>query len=152
MPDGQPEEVRERVARYAQRTGGLLAALRDIVHTQGYIRDPDVATVADVFNLSRAEVRGVVSFYRDLHTEPPARNTLEICRAEACQATGGRALAEELKNRLGIVPGQTTPDGRVALRPVYCLGLCACGPAMRVNGRLWARCHHHLDDIVGELR
>ena len=75
--------------------------------------------------LSRAEVHGVISFYHDFHTSPQGRTTIHVCRAEACQAMGARALESHAKERLGIDFGETTADGAFTLQPVYCLGNCA---------------------------
>src|SRR5262249_16148939 len=72
-------------------------------------------------------------------THPPGRTTVEICRAEACQAVGGEALAEHAKRSLGVDFHGTTPDGAVSLEAVYCLGNCACGPCVRVGGQLHGR-------------
>ena len=79
-------------------------------------------------------------FYHHFRTRPPGRHVLQICRAESCQAAGGRAIESHAQQRLGIGFGDTTPDGRLTLEAVYCLGLCACSPAAmlddEVHGRL----------------
>ena len=99
-----------------------------------------VPLIADALNLSRAEVHGIVSFYHEFRQTPPGRHVLHLCRAEACQAMGGAALARSLLDRLGIGWGETTPDGRLTVLPVYCLGLCACGPSALLD-----------DEPIGEL-
>jgi formate dehydrogenase subunit gamma len=130
------DQLRRLIAPHAKEIGGSLSALRAIQQQHGWI-DPDaVDTVADVFNLSRAEVRGLVGFYSDFRAEPPATHTLKICQAEACQSVGARGLTRSLSDRLGIALGGTTPDRRVALEAVYCLGLCTHGPVMMVDGQL----------------
>ena len=95
--------------------------------------------VADVLNLTRAEVHGVVSFYHDFRRDPAGRHVVRLCRAEACQATGGEALAARAEAALGIATGATTADGRVTLEAVYCLGLCAVAPSAMIDGRLVGR-------------
>lgn len=117
----------------AMRTGGVLRALRNLVREFGYVAREHEHVVADVFNLSKAEVRGVVSFYHDLRTTPPPPNEVRICQAEACQAVGSRDLTRRVEARLGLRLGEA--NGQVALGAVYCLGLCAQGPSMLVNGR-----------------
>ena len=92
-------------------------------------------TVAEVFNLSVAEVRGIVSFYSDLRTSPAGRKQIRICQAEACQAVGARSLTAAVADRLGIGLGETAADGSVSLEAVYCLGLCATGPNATVDDR-----------------
>ena len=97
-------------------------------------------------------MRGIVSFYADLRTTPPARNSIAICQAEACQSVSGRELTESLCRELGVELGEQSADGRVELRSVHCLGLCANGPATRVNGRLFARSDERIDDILEALK
>ena len=108
--------------------------MRSVVAEKGYINDETQTLVADVFNISRAEVRGIVSFYEDLRTKPPAEKTIRICQAEACQASGCRELTESLESHLGIKLGQVFGDNEIALEPVYCLGHCALGPTAEVDG------------------
>ena len=123
--------------RNLHHVGGTLRALREVVLEQGYVGRADEHVVADVFNLSQAEVRGIVSFYHDLKTTPQPPVTVKVCQAEACQAVGGRALTARVERLLGVDLGAA--NARVALEPVYCLGLCAQGPSMMVNGRPVAR-------------
>ena len=90
-------------------------------------------------NLSLAEVRGVISFYHDFRTAPPARHTLRLCRAESCQSRGAEALAAQLRDQLALDDHGTSADGTISLRPVYCLGACACSPALELDGQVHAR-------------
>jgi formate dehydrogenase subunit gamma len=91
--------------------------------------------IAEVLNLTRAEVHGVVTFYHDFRRAPSGRHVLKLCRAEACQSMGADGLAERACAKLGIGWGETTPDGRLTLDPVYCLGLCATAPSAMIDGK-----------------
>ncbi|MNR17641.1 NADH-quinone oxidoreductase subunit E [compost metagenome] len=84
-------------------------------------------------------MRGVISFYHDFRTTPPARHTLRLCRAESCQSMGAERLAAQLREHLELDDHGTSADGRISLRPVYCLGACACSPALELDGDLHAR-------------
>jgi len=126
--------ARSIIAEHASRPGAMLPVLHALQAEFGCIGEPAVRLVAEALNLSRADVHGVVSFYHDFRAEPPGRHVLQICRAEACQAMGGAALAHALLDRLGIAWGETTPDGRLTVEPIYCLGLCACSPAALLDG------------------
>ena len=132
-----PEETRIRdiATSRADHIGGTIAALSDIVRTFGHIERRHMEIVADVFNLTVAEIRGIVSFYSDLRTEPTGKRHIRICQAEACQAVGGRELTAATASRLGIDLGETAADGSVSLEAVYCLGLCTSGPSATVDGR-----------------
>ena len=137
MPNS--EAIRELVAACVGQVGAPVTALRKIVETHGHIEDEHVRVVADVFNLSLADVRGIVSFYADFRTSPRGRKHIRICQAEACQSVGSRALTKEMTEALGIELGETSEDHAVSLESVYCLGLCASGPCAMVNERILVR-------------
>lgn len=134
-------EARARAiaARHAASKGGLLPSLHEIQAAFGYVPGEAVAVLADAFNLSRAEVHGVISFYHDFREVPAGRHVLKLCRAEACQAVGGVAVAEAAKHHLKLGWGETSKDGGWTLEPVFCLGLCASGPSAMLDGELHAR-------------
>jgi len=143
--DWSEERAREIVARHVSEPGGLMPALAAVQDAFGHIPKPALVLLADLFNLTRAEVFGVASFYHDFRLEGPAgRHVLKLCRAEACQAVGADALAESLKSRLKIAWHETTADGEWTLEPVFCLGLCAIGPCAMIDGEPFAR----LDDAM----
>lgn len=130
---------REIALRFSNVKGGLLPALHETQAAFGHIPPPAIAVLADAFNLSRAEVYGVATFYHDFRETPAGRHVLKLCRAEACQAAGGEAVAEAAKRHLELDWGETGADGAWTLEPVFCLGLCACGPSGMLDGKLLAR-------------
>jgi formate dehydrogenase subunit gamma len=137
------------IAAHRHLEGAMLPVLHALQHEFGYIDDAAVPLVAEALNLSRAEVHGVVTFYHDFRRRPAGRHVLRICRAEACQSVGCDDLADHLAHRLGIVPGETTPDGTLTVESVYCLGNCALGPAAMLDGELMGRLDaDQLDAIV----
>jgi formate dehydrogenase subunit gamma len=134
-----PGRAGEMIDHHAGLEGPLLPILHALQAEFGFISEAAMRLVAQRLNLSRAEVYGVVSFYHDFRQEPAGHHVLKICRAEACQAMGGAAQAEALLSRLGLGWGGTTPDGRLTVEPVYCLGLCACAPSALLDGTPHAR-------------
>lgn len=126
----QREAVLRVVAAHRTRPGALIEILHGVQAELGFIPPAAVAVLAEQLNLSRAEVHGVVTFYHYFRHEAPGRHTLRVCQAESCQAMGADALAEHVKKRLGVDFHETTPDGAYTLEPVYCLGNCACSPAL----------------------
>lgn len=124
------EDVRAIARRHAHREGALLPILHAIQAEHGWIDEAAIRTVAHALNLSRAEVHGVVSFYHDFRTRPEPRPVLKLCRAEACQARGSEPLADWAESRAG---------DRVAIEPVYCLGLCSVGPNAMLGDDVHAR-------------
>jgi formate dehydrogenase subunit gamma len=117
------------IAARRDEQGALLPILHDLQAAFGFVPAETTRMIAEALNLSRAEVHGVISFYHDFRAAPAGRHVLRLCRAEACQAMGGDRLAAYARERLGIGWHETTPGGGVTLEPVYCLGLCACGPS-----------------------
>ncbi|NVK33494.1 MAG: formate dehydrogenase subunit gamma [Rhodobacteraceae bacterium] len=136
-------EITERTAAivdgYLHVEGPLLPILHDVQATFGHVPDAAVEKIADLLNLSRAEVHGVKSFYHDFQTSPAGHHVLKVCRAEACQAVGGDALGDAIQKALGLDWHETSADGTVTLEPVYCLGLCSCAPAVMLDGELRGR-------------
>ena len=133
------ETVRRIAGDLKGRPGPLIEVLHAIQAELGYVPPAAVALVASELNLSRAEVHGVVSFYHFFRSTPPGAHIVSVCRAESCQAVGGEGLAAHAQQRLGVDFHQTTPDGRFSLEPVYCLGNCACSPAVMIDDRLHGR-------------
>lgn len=130
---------------------GLLPALHQLQEQFGYIPDHAMAELARTHNVSRAEVVGVIGFYHDFRTTPPGRRRLQVCRAESCQAMGGDALAAHAGASLGVDFGATTADGGVTLEAAYCLGNCACSPAVMLDGKLYGRVSAaRLDALLAE--
>jgi formate dehydrogenase subunit gamma len=144
--------IARQLEHYQNMPGGLLPLLHAVQAAIGYIPAKSVAEIAAALNLSRAEVHGVISFYHDFRSEPAGRHVLQICRAEACQAMGSRALEAHAKNTLGIDYGDTTADGAISLQPVYCLGNCACSPSVRIDDDVHARVDaQRLDALLAAL-
>jgi formate dehydrogenase subunit gamma len=134
--DWNPELAARRIEELQHLPGALLPVLHALQAEFGYIDRAAVPLVADALNLSRAEVHGVVTFYHDFREAPAGRHVLRLCRAEACQSMGADALADRVRERLRVDWHGTTPDGRVTLEPVFCLGLCACAPAAMLDNRV----------------
>src|SRR5262245_66149429 len=119
----------------------------------GYIDQAAEPMIAEALNISRAEVHGVVTFYLDFRRKPAGLHVLKLCRAEACQAAGGDAIATRAEQRLGVAMGETSADGRVTLEPIYCLGLCACAPSAMLDGQVHGRLDDkRLDALIAEAQ
>src|SRR3982750_834142 len=154
LPPDVSAKVRAALDANRHKPGALLPVLHAVQDSVGYVPDDAVPLIAHELNLSRAEVHGVVSFYHHFRTHPPGRHVVRICRAEACQALGARALEAHAKKSLGINFHETTADGAITLEAVYCLGNCGCGPSVLVgvNGLHARVTPDDFDDLVRQLR
>jgi formate dehydrogenase subunit gamma len=137
-------DLQERIDGQLHLEGPLLPILHALQAAYGYVPQEALPLIADALNITKAEVHGVMSFYHDFRDAPAGRHAVKICRAEACQAVGANALAETVLERLGIEWGGTSVDGAsasgtVTVEPVYCLGLCTCGPAVMIDGKVVGR-------------
>jgi formate dehydrogenase subunit gamma len=145
------QTVTRIVSELKHMPGALLPVLHGVQDALGYVPAAAVPIIADALNLSRAEVHGVISFYHYFRESPPGRHTIHLCRAEACQSMNQRSLEAHAKQRLGVDFHQTTANGAFSFEPVYCLGNCACSPAVMVDGELYGRVTpERFDDIVAQ--
>jgi formate dehydrogenase subunit gamma len=137
-PTAESQAVAAAIARHGHEPGPLIVVLHAVQDALGYIPEQAVRQIADGLNLSRAEVFGVVTFYHYFRTHKPGARTVQICRAEACQARGCQSLERHAREKLGIDYHETTADGGTSLEMVFCMGNCATGPAVRIDGRLYS--------------
>lgn len=133
------EIATELINKFGARPEMLVQILHLFMDRFGSIGDDAIRQLAGELNLSRAEVHGVVSFYHDFRTEPPGRHVVKICQAESCQAMGSRELTSHAEKAIGVSINDTTDDGEITLEPVYCLGNCACSPAVMIDQQVYGR-------------
>jgi formate dehydrogenase subunit gamma len=140
------------ISSHLDLEGPLLPILHALQHAYGYIPAAANALIADALNITKAEVHGVISFYHDFRENPAGKHVIKICRAEACQSVGGTALAQDTLKKLGLDWHQTSANGAITIEPVYCLGLCACAPAVMVDDQLLGRVDGaKMDAVLKEL-
>jgi formate dehydrogenase subunit gamma len=120
--------IADILAEHKDKEGPLLPVLHDVQKQFGHVSEDAIREIANILNLTRAEVYGVVSFYHDFRKEAEARPVLKLCRAEACKARGVEALVPFAESQ-----------SRVKIEAVYCLGLCSVGPSAMVGDKVYAR-------------
>lgn len=148
-----PAKAGTIIDQHVDLQGASLPMLHALQDQFGYISDDVIPLMAEALNLSRAEVLGTISFYHDFRRTPAGRHVLKLCRAEACQAAGCEPVHAHAKRRLGVDWHGTTSDGELTLEPVFCLGLCACGPAALLDGEPIARLDAAaLDEVLDGMR
>ncbi len=149
----QVAKIQGHIDAHIHVPGALMPLLHAIQDDIGYIPEDCYQAISKALNLSIAEIHGVVTFYHHFRTHPVGKCVLQICRAESCQAMGSESLEHYAKSTLGIDYHQTTNDGAITLEPVYCLGNCACSPAVLLNDDVYGRVSpEKLDEIIAEAR
>ena len=113
----------------------VLPCLRRIQEERGHVADSDIEELAAFLEVPPIQVEEVLSFYTQFRRKPIGRWHLQVCRNVSCSMRGANRLLEHVERRLGIGPGETTPDGRFTLSTVECLGSCGTAPAMMLNDR-----------------
>ena len=132
---GNQAKFDENVARYPpdQRKSAILFALYLVQQQQGYITGTAMRHVAQQIGCTAADVEEVVSYYTMFYTKPVGTYVVNVCRTLSCALLGAERVTEELSTKLGITPGETTPDGAFTLIEVECLGACDRAPVVMVN-------------------
>lgn len=137
MSGGLSRSLKDRIAglamRYPSPAAALLPALHAVQNESGWITPAAEAEVAAVLGILPIQVRETVSFYTMFRVRPAGRHHLQVCRNLSCMLRGSEAVLERIRLRLGIGPGQTTPDGRITLTEVECLGNCGNAPCLAVD-------------------
>jgi formate dehydrogenase subunit gamma len=153
LAPAQRDAVLRVVAAHRTRPGALIEILHGVQAELGFVPPAAVPVLAEALNLSRAEVHGVVTFYHYFRQHPAGHQTIRICQAEACQSMGAEALTKHAKQRLGVGFHETTPDGEFTLEPVYCLGNCACSPALLKDEEICGRVTpQRFDELLAKWR
>ncbi len=152
FPAWSKAKAQEIAHTFIADPGPVLIALQGVQRYFGYVHPEAVAIIANEFNVSRADVHGVLTFYHDLRMTPPPKNLVQICAAEACQAVGARELIAAAENYF-LVKADAQADAQaheVEIKSCYCFGNCALGPAATVNGKLLGKAD--LAKIVAQLQ
>jgi formate dehydrogenase subunit gamma len=140
------------IGNFDNRPEMLVQILHSFVVHFSYINEEAVRQIASELNLSRAEVWGVVRFYHDFRTDRPGKTVVKICQSEACQAMGSRELTAHAEKTLNTPMHANSDGGQHTLEPVYCLGNCACSPAIMIDNQVYGRVDaERFDTLIGGI-
>lgn len=135
----KPDFVSSVLERHHTNRDGLISVLESIQDEYGYLPEDALRTLADSMGRSLVDVYGVATFYRAFSLQPRGKHLISVCAGTACHVRGAQAVVEAFERGLGIHAGQTTPDKRVTLETVNCLGACALGPIVVVDGKYFSK-------------
>lgn len=129
----------------------LIHILRKVQKEFGYIPAQAISQISKQLRISESEIFGVLTFYKAFTLEPRGKHSVTVCMGTACHVRGGVQIVDELKRKLNIEVGQTTPDGVFTLETVNCLGCCAIGPVVVVDEKYYSHISvKKVDDILKE--
>jgi len=149
----QQEDAIGISAKYKSGRGGLISTLEDIQAKYGYLPQEALREVADTTGRSLVDIYGVATFYRAFSLTPRGRHLISACLGTACHVRGGPVIAREIEQQLGIKAGETTPDNEYTLETVNCLGACALGPVVVVDGHYFPKVTaSRVEEIVEKAR
>ncbi|MBN1824681.1 MAG: NADH-quinone oxidoreductase subunit NuoE [Candidatus Eisenbacteria bacterium] len=121
------------------RRGDLIPLLQRVQEIDGYISPETIRTISKRLRISENEVYGVATFYAQFRFRPPGEHSIQVCMGTACHVRGGEQLSAFIQHRLGIGPGQTTPDNKFDLELVACLGCCALSPVVKIDDKIYSQ-------------
>ncbi len=152
LTDDERREIEAEFALYPDRRSLCIDAMLVVQRHRGWVSDESVRDVADLLGMSAADVDGVASFYNLIYRRPVGRHVIHVCDSVSCWIMGYEGIRDYLSRRLGIGLGDTTPDGRVTLLPIVCLGACDHAPAMMVDRTLYGDLdREQIDQILERL-
>lgn len=132
--DTDKKKVQSIIDKHQGLKKNLIAILLDVQETCNYLPPDALRQVAKALDMPLINVIGVATFYRAFSLKPRGKHTCLVCLGTACHVRGGPKILEELERRLDIPAGETTKDGQFTLETVACLGCCAIGPVVVVDG------------------
>jgi NADH-quinone oxidoreductase subunit E len=133
------KRLNEILSSYQGKKEELIPILQQVQQAFGYLPEPMMKKIAQFLKLPESTVFGVSTFYAQFKLVPSGRNIIRVCRGTACHVRGGARILREVEKRLGIKPGESTPDLEYCLETVACIGACALAPTMVVNNETHGR-------------
>ena len=147
----QEQQLLEFIGQWKGERGALMPVLQKAQSIYGYLPIEVEEIIADGLDLPLEEVYGVVSFYSQFTLNPRGKYAISVCMGTACYVKGSQLILEELSRKLGIQPGEITPDGKFSLDATRCLGACGLAPVMVINSEGYGKLKvEELDEIFSK--
>ena len=129
----------EILKKYQGIKGSLIPVLQETQNAYGYLPKEVLQNMAEKMDIPISQIFGVVTFYSQFHLKPRGKNIIRVCQGTACHVRGGKAILEEIEDKLKIQAGCTTPDLLFTLETVACIGACGLAPVMMINDNTYGR-------------
>jgi len=131
------EHVAKIIDKYQEKRTALISILHEIQDRYNHLPQEALEKVASRLQMDLNDIYGVATFYKSFSLIPKGKHSITLCLGTACHVRGGPKILREMKKQLNIEPGQTTADKQLSLNVVNCLGVCAIGPVMFVDGKFY---------------
>ncbi|MCU1718931.1 NADH-quinone oxidoreductase subunit NuoE [Pseudomonas sp. 5P_3.1_Bac2] len=141
LSDSERSAIEHEMHHYEDPRAASIEALKIVQKERGWVPDGAADAIGDILGIPASDVEGVATFYSQIFRSPVGRHVIRVCDSMTCYIGGHEGVLDTIKQQLGIVPGQTTADGRFTLLPVCCLGNCDKAPAVMID-----------DDTFGNLQ
>ena len=146
-------EIEAEFPKYAQKSAVCIEAMKIVQRHKGWVSDESIQDIAELLEMTPAEVDSVATFYNLIFRRPVGRHVILICDSISCWIMGAERVSERLTARLGIKPGETTADGHFTLLPIVCLGTCDHAPALMIDDDLYRDVDpQKIDDLLNNYR
>ncbi|MBI2193627.1 MAG: NADH-quinone oxidoreductase subunit NuoE [Planctomycetes bacterium] len=147
------EMLDEIMRTYGYEESGVVAMLQDIQRKERYVPEAELRLVAERVGIPASRVYGLATFYRSFSLKPRGEHIINVCLGTACHVRGGARVMDKFTRDIGIQPGETTPDGKVTIEPVRCVGCCGLAPVVVVDEEVHGKMNQKkVSRIVEECR
>ena len=133
LSESASQQIQDLISKYPEKRSALIPSLHIAQKELGYISQDTMREVAQIFGLSPNEVHEVTSFYTMFHRKPVGKYVIQVCTNISCQICNAEGIMDHLTKKLGIKPGETTPDNKFTLLEVECLASCGTSPVVQIN-------------------
>ena len=133
------KKVDDIIKRHKENISGLIGMLQDVQSQYNYLPKDALTHIAEKLNAPRSQVYSLATFYKAFSLKPRGKNLVALCMGTACHVRGAERVVEEIERVLNIKRGESTPDGHFTFETVNCLGACALGPLMAINGEYYGK-------------
>jgi NADH-quinone oxidoreductase subunit E len=139
IPETLKTELKTRIASAITPREAAVDVMKELQRHYGWLTDEAVDESAELLGLTLLQVEELATFYEMIYRRPVGKRVINACDSISCWSVGGETIMTHLQHRLGIAPGETTPDGIFTLIPCCCLGNCGDGPTMMVGETLYGK-------------
>ncbi|GBD38162.1 MAG: NADH-quinone oxidoreductase subunit E [Deltaproteobacteria bacterium] len=147
------ERIKKIMSKYETKQSALIPVLHEVQREYGWLSLDSMKEVAELLSIPPADVQNVATFYTMFFTKPVGKHIIWLCRTLPCALRGAQQVEHYISEKLGIKPGETTPDGKITFFEAECLASCGTAPVMLVDDELYENLtRKKIDELIEKLR